>query len=551
MALTGPLRFRCEQEGFLAAQDYALLGSFDGRDTRDLHAYAVPAGDAQLLVSLHEHVHHELQWSTAWGLVAAMSGLLASTGVDAQRLRRVAGLANRRAKEVHEVFATTLSVGALGVERGRALLTDNQRYLRRLERGIALGGDDPTWPWQFRETAARAVLVCLMQPRELLNVAARGFERVTRRDLGRITGPDTRLARVRDVGGWWDAVFDELKHLHPARGGDIGGSHERALPEEYGAQEQLKAFEETILIPRLTAVARTQLESMGIACLDDTEVRYVIETLGASFRLLAPPEWQVELLTERRSFVQEPLGAERERILIHSAPAVADIAVLDETDRDRFIWHDAEGGAVVLCTLLTGEALATQFGLVELADVPTVTCLAGVPHVDKVGCRHVPLALLLPSVTPRAVCKAFVTLPVLVLTSLRALRLPQCNEQLLGLEQGFVLVDLPLSLQVAWWVAAGWTVRYAVLDLGVEQGLFLLMLAVEELPGVWFLCFRSTVGLGELAQLIDRHPSGLVPGLTADSDTLRKVGAVCSWLLAAWWRFQEVEEPRPDREASP
>ena len=93
-----------------------------------------------------------------------MSGLLAAAGVDAQRLGAVAGLANRRAKDVHEVFATTLSVGALGFERSRALLSDNQRYLRYLERGLALGGDDPTWPWQFRETAARAILVCLMQP---------------------------------------------------------------------------------------------------------------------------------------------------------------------------------------------------------------------------------------------------------------------------------------------------------------------------------------------------------------------------------------------------
>ena len=205
MALTSPPCFGCEQEGFLAAQDRALLGSFDGRDARDLHAYAMPAGDAQLLVSLHEHVHHEFQWSTAWGLVAAMSGLLAAAGVDAQRLGAVAGLANRRAKDVHEVFATTLSVGALGVERSRALLSDNQRYLRYLERGLTLGGDDPTWPWQFRETAARAILVCLMQPHELLDAAARGFEGVTRRDLGKITGPDVRLARVRDVGGWWDA----------------------------------------------------------------------------------------------------------------------------------------------------------------------------------------------------------------------------------------------------------------------------------------------------------------------------------------------------------
>lgn len=61
--------------------------------------------------------------------------------------------------------------------------------------------------------------------------------------------------------------------------------------------------------------------------------------------------------------------------------------------RARFIWHDADGCAVVLCALLTGKALATQ---------------------------------------------------------------------------------------IAWWVADGWTVRYVVLNLGIEQGLTLLMLALEN-----------------------------------------------------------------------
>lgn len=137
-------------------------------------------------------------------------------------------------------------------------------------------------------------------------------------------------------------------------------------------------------------------------------------------------------------------------------------------------------------------------------------------------------------------------MPVLVLASLKSLRLPEYNEQLLGVEQSFVLIDLPLSSQVAWWVAEGKTVRCAVLDLRSEQGINLLMLALEELPGVWFLCFRSAAGLGELAQLVDRHPGRFVPGLSLDAGTLRDVGVVCSWLLSAWWRFQELEEVRHD-----
>ena len=52
--------FACERVGFEAGTAGALLGVFDGTDRRDIHLYATSSREEQLLVSLHEHLHHEL-----------------------------------------------------------------------------------------------------------------------------------------------------------------------------------------------------------------------------------------------------------------------------------------------------------------------------------------------------------------------------------------------------------------------------------------------------------------------------------------------------------
>ncbi len=535
------VHFACERDDFLAAGDVALLGSFDGRDARDLHAYAMPPGEAQLLVSFHEHLHHELQWSTAWGLVAAMAGLLADSGVDPDRLRAVSGYANKRARHVHEVFATTVSVGVLGVQRGRELLTGNRRYLRFLDQGLSLGGDSSRWPWQFRESAAQMLLRSLMQPRELLAVAEAGFEALTLESLTGMAPPDARLRQLNVAGAWWTEAFESLLALDPTRGGDTGGPWNRSLPANQTDLERLKEFEETLLIPHLAVTARAKLGELRIFCLGDPEYLDTVKLLRASFTNLAPPKWQVEVLTERRPFSQEPLGAERERVHLHAARAIADLASSDDQADPRFVLRSDDGQPAVLCTYFPGRTLATQFGLKELADVPAVLSLAGWPFLDDEGQLHVPVALLAPPTTPRGVSEAFDRLPVLVLTSLTLTRMQGPREHVLALNRSFILVDLPLNLQVSSWVADGWTVRFAAIDLHGQHGLMLLLFLLDELPGVHFLAYRSAAGFAELSQLLDRHQGRLMPGLQPDADTLRDITTISSWLLSAWWRLQEAE----------
>src|SRR5262249_48751128 len=130
-----------------------VLGGFDGRDSRELNVAAVAERPAQLLVSIHEQMHHELHWSTIWGLIGAMAGLLADADVRRDSLSAVADAVNGACWQVHEVFATTMSCGALGVTLARELLAGNDLYLGYLDEGLRLGGPAGAAPWQFRESA--------------------------------------------------------------------------------------------------------------------------------------------------------------------------------------------------------------------------------------------------------------------------------------------------------------------------------------------------------------------------------------------------------------
>jgi hypothetical protein len=173
-----------------------MLGSFDGRDSRQLMVFATEQ-PAQLLVSIHEQLHHELQWSTAWGLIAAMAGLLANAGINEQALSALARKANGSCWQVHEVFATAISSGAVGVPTARRLLAGNDLYLGYLEEGLRLGGRPDAAPWQLRESAMQMLLRSLMQPAELAELAERGFARLGPPDLeSEGIHPDFRLERV-------------------------------------------------------------------------------------------------------------------------------------------------------------------------------------------------------------------------------------------------------------------------------------------------------------------------------------------------------------------
>ncbi|MEV0570316.1 hypothetical protein [Dactylosporangium sp. NPDC050588] len=540
--------FRCEAAGYEVEATKRVLGAFDGRDRRDLNVYALPDRPSQLLVSMHEMLHHELHWSTGWGLMAAMAGLLSEADPGLGSLRRVAAAANAACRQVHEVFATTISCGVVGIEQGRRLLDESPVYRAYLDEGLHLGGSADRWPWQFRESAAQVLLRAVMQPTQVAEFAERGLEHLRVKDVSAPAAyrPDTVLAAVTaEAGMWWDTVFEELAVEYPDRGGDRGGPWGRSLPDDPEAMERLKAWEETVLIPRLNAVAVHRLRGQGIEVLDETGYLATVDLLRRSFLSLAPPDWQVEVLTEQRRMTQEPLGAERESIVLHATAATVSIIDQDElAERSQeFLFDPPHSDPHVLALYLPRPVLMRQFP--RIGDLgaagPPILALAGRPKRTGTGGRDVPLALMKVGLRPRQLVEMFTSLPTVLLTTLTTTREQDNQQAVLELDRVYVLLDLPLSLQVNAWVTDGWTVRFRVLMLGTEHPLNLVVFELDKLPSCCFLSYRGDAGFSELTQLLDRHPDHLQPGLTVDTTTQAAIGSITSWLMAAWWRIDEVE----------
>lgn len=557
------IEFTCSRAGFAATGEGGLLGGFDGRDRRELHLYAVAAGPEQMLVSMHEQLHHELQWSTAWGLVAAMAGLLADEGIERERLEPLAAAMNASCRRVHEVFATTVSCGVVGLRETALLFDDNPVYRAHLEDGLSLGGE-ANRPWQLRESAIQMLLRSLMQPAHLGLAAQRGFASVRLRDvfIDDALTPDSMLERVQGLApGWWAPTFTALLEEFPQRGGDRGDASGRVLPKDVSELEALKAWEEQILIPRLREAATRELVGLGLPVLDQDGYLETVGALRASFVSMAPSDWQVDLLTEHRSLTQEPLGAERESIRLHHLPAavveVSESALVDEAS--RFL-HQAPTSAAgtgsddssadtapdrIIALYLPRSTFARQFLGLSHFDTPgpPALALAGKPVLDEsvpLQRRHVPLVFIRPDIDPATLTGMFATLPVTTLTSLTACLDAESQQRVLALEQAFVLVDLPLVLQVTNWIGGGFKVRFRVIGLTGDRSLNLLVFGLDELPSLTFLAYRSDVGFGEVAQLLDRHSESLHTDLAVSQTDVQSMLVLTSWLFAAWHRIEEV-----------
>lgn len=536
-----PPVFRCAGRGFEALADETLLGSFDGRDQRELHAHQISDRRLQLLVSMHERLHHELQWSSIWGVTAAMSGLLADAGIDPERLRRVASYANSSARLVHETFATTIGVGVLGVPEGRMLLGGNRTYVDFLDAGLRLGGAAETWPWQFRESAIQMLLRSLMQPAALLDLVDVGFGTVRLRDIaGTEYQPDAALRAVAEhAGGWWATCFADVLDAYPDRGGDEGDAWARVLPEDPERMEALKAWEEMVLIPALQEVATSQLSALGFRVLSQVEYLQAVEALRESFTQHAPDSWNVEILAGRRRMEHEPLGAERETIYLRDRKYRIRLLDPDEfaSDANTFLRHEPRPH--VLATYALPAVLKRQFAAVDWLPEsgPAVLGLVGDLDGDAVS-----LAVLDRSVSPLGLTRMFSSLPTTVVTTLTTTREGEYQEKVLELEEVVILVDLPLRLQVETWLQISPCVRFRVVQLGGSVPLEMTVFHLDDLPNCWFLSLRSHEGFAELAQLIDRYPDGLLHDLRIPADVLASVSSAVRWILTTWTTLSEIPD---------
>lgn len=188
-----------------------MLGSHDGIGSWTINLHTLPEA-AQRVVTQHEHAHHHLQSSTAWGVAMVAAAVVDQSGRAAESAW--IGLA-QRSRRVHEMFATYHS--ALTVDDGLEHYRGNMQYLQFYGWGSTLVDGlncSPTGHRRAIEDLSRA----LMSPSPLTDLT---FDAV--RELGTPRrpwprGPDDRLTSLlesmrnetlkRDLGELFDAVED-------------------------------------------------------------------------------------------------------------------------------------------------------------------------------------------------------------------------------------------------------------------------------------------------------------------------------------------------------
>jgi hypothetical protein len=535
--------FKCGTLGLDASLRFGSLGGYDGAAAWALTLANIRDDDEQWMAELHEGLHHELQISSGWGLIASMAWLLAGRGFRKHSLSELFHVMVEESRDTHEMFATCLSAASNGVGRARELLADNPRYLDYLERGIALVDAGDAEFWQFHHAAISAVLRVCMRPAATFELLDRGFQRLTRRDLdlGR-DGPDRRLSAFERLGGpsSWRAVFRDLLERYPDRGGDPAPGYGRRLPEAPEALERLHRFEGEVLLPRCHAHACAVLGSAGFPSVSSREQSRLAMALRSAVIAVDPAlAEQVVLATERRPLFEEALDFERQQVVLRDRLPVQVVPV-DETLRDpaAFRSGDSSGDQHACALWIDRQVARKQFAFpdgVELPELVTaLTARAGAAGDNEL----VRVGLLPAGISPQECQQALGRTPLLVLTTHATLaRHGQALAMLQAVEPVFVLMDLPVGRHVGHWIRQGATVRVWVSPIGRTGGrLGVATFAINRRhPFVFFRVGSEASGHVLVDQLRQRHPGSVEDNEAARDDGWRAaLGLAVDHVLSTW-----------------
>ncbi|WP_426502655.1 hypothetical protein ACPPVO_34120 [Dactylosporangium sp. McL0621] len=491
--------FACSRGGLASV----LLGGYDGTGSWSLVTANVHDPDEQMLVETHEGLHHELQASTAFGLVASLSGQLAGRGVRRFALRETFREMVDRSQRVHEVFATTLAAGVVGVEPARRLLADNPEYGGHLAAGLRLAG--PSAPEALRVTVAAAVLRCCMAPAAIATVIDRGFGGLRRVDLTADLAPDARLARFEaaDPAPAWDRLLHEVG--------------------EAPAEDVLRACYEQ---------ARHTLDRAGLPSIAWAEQLEVAEALRAAVdEVDSELAGRLNIVAERRPVLDDGLEYDRQKVVLRER-LPAQVTELTDPRQAR----ESFGGAFACAVWMSRAVLAKQFRLPAQPALPDLVgaLLTTSGHGGEPVVR---LGLLPDGMTPGAVQAWLSPVPVVALTTHLTLFDQAVDARLRQARPVFVLMDLPIAWHVDDWIRQGATVRLALVPLDGPAGieLWLAAFTVDRRPGMRFLGVGGKVGMSVLVErLRQRHGERLL----IDGEILRRdaagVNAVLTRVFDTW-----------------
>ncbi|MBE1489168.1 PHP domain-containing protein [Plantactinospora soyae] len=494
-----PQAFACSRDGLATV----LLGGYDGTGSWSIAAPQMRGDDEQLLVETHEGLHHELQSSTMYGLVASLSAQLSGRGVSRYRLREAFQEMVDRSQHVHEVFATTLAAEVTGIGLARRLLAGNTAYTGHLDTGLELAGSGAPDP--RRASVAAAVLRCCMAPAGVTALISGGFRSLSRAHLtADDLTPDARLERFRVVRA--AAEFDRLLC-------DMTGAAEQDLMR--ACYEQTRHILDQAGLP-------------SVAWSDQAEVAAALRAaVGAVDTDLAD---RLNIVTERRPLLDDGLEYDRQKVVLRDRLPVEVCVLTDAEQAGRSF-----GGSFACAVWMSRAVLAKQFRLPETPPLPDLVAALIDGGGSEPGVR---LGLLPDGMTPGEVQTWLGPVPVVALTTHLTLSNREADARLRRSSPVFVLMDLPVAWHVDDWLRRGATVRLALTPLespfgGVE--LWLAAFAIDRRPGLRFLAVGGKVGVSVLVErLRQRHGERLVIDGGFLSAEAGAVNAVLTRVFDTW-----------------
>jgi hypothetical protein len=506
------LVFACEQSGLVGA----LLGGYDGAGSWRVFVEQIRDRDEHMVVQVHEAMHHELQSSTAWGSIVAMSGALAKRGTRRLALMELFDRGVELSTTVHEMYATVMSV-SVGRKRWRAdPLADNPRYLAYLDRAEALLPVDSGIDEQIRMAAIAAVLRCCMQPRSMAALAADlDFMTVRAGSLGAV-GPDDRLSMFEAAGrsSEWRQLLIELSSADSGHQQRMLKEGQPTTPHDMEALAAQWNFETQVVQRRCYDLASSILDAQGSPSILWSELGVVARRIATATGLADPELGHVvEVADDRAPRAGDDVLEFSRQVIDLRPPLPLEIASGD--------------GDTTLATIeaFVVRARTEQEHICALVCPPRVlqkqfVCPQHLPHsqtvlftrarddhgnpVARIGVvnSETSIAALQRSIEPR---------PLLVLTTHFALTDPSVAACVSGVDPVYVLMDLPVGWHIDDWVRQGGTVRYAVATVDAEKELAMIVVSVDHAANFRFFHIGGLLALGSLFErLRQRHDMGSV-----------------------------------------
>lgn len=506
--------FRCRSGRLGDSLRAGLLGGYSGSGSWSIFVEEIADADEHMVVQVHEALHHELQVSSIWGQITALSALLAEGGHRPLALSEVFDHGVIASTAVHEMYATFLADATLRKKTHRDVLEGNSEYSGYRDRAVALlpteGVSD-----QIRIGATAAVLRALMQPRSLVGLVEKlDFSTLRAADIRRHVpvGPDARLDVLERVSQRveWAELLADLDRLDPRHQERILGENRPTEAEDMALLQEQWDFEVQEVQRRCHELVSEQLGSTDSGCLPWAELRNLAEAVRSAVVLVDPSLAEVLAIGDDLPVDNaDVLEFARQRIVLREPMVVEEIGSNAQqvlAALEGFVVQAGTGDEHVLGIWADPGFLRKQFSFEGPLGPDPTTVLFTRASTGVAGGSVARVGNLRGLASPRELQRQLGDVPLIALTSHLSLVREEVATTLDAVEPVFVWMDLPIGWHVDHWLSQGASVRFAVATVDRERELAMLGMQVDRAPHLRFIHIGGLLAMGSLFErLRQRH----------------------------------------------